>query len=90
LAGLLALLLLVAATFSASHALHRSLHQGSDANHHLCLLCAFAKGQASAASVALVAFPLFFWSVRGPCFAATLVLPSFDYRLSPSRAPPAP
>ena len=86
--GLLAGLLLVCGTLSVSHALHQSLHNEAGGSHHLCLVCSFAKGQVSAAEVAFVAVllvlcPLFSFRAGNPA-----PLSAFDYRLSPSRAPP--
>ena len=89
LAGLLAFLLLISATLAVSGALHQLLHHDADGGHHLCLICLFAKGQVSAADVALVATLL----VLCPLFSFRTVnllpLSAFDYRLSPSRATPA-
>ena len=90
LVGLLMLLLLVATTLSVSHALHQSLHQDGAASGHFCVVCSFAKGQVNAAAVALVSAALvfcFFWAV---CLVNTFAFPGFDYRSSPSRAPPLP
>ena len=89
LAGLLALLLLISATLAVSGALHQLLHRDTAGSHHLCLVCSFAKGQVSAADVALIApllvlCPLFSYLAGAPLPSAV-----FDYRLSPSRAPPA-
>jgi hypothetical protein len=66
LAGLMALLLLVASVLSVSHSLHQSLHRDGSVNGHLCLVCSFAKGHASgpAATVALAC-----------CSSARIVLP---------------
>lgn len=88
LTGLLVFLLLVSGTLAVSRALHQSLHNDAAGSHHLCLVCLFAKGQVSAADVALVIAllvlcPLFSLRVGNPS-----PLPAFDYRLSPSRAPP--
>jgi hypothetical protein len=85
---LLALLLLISSTLAVSGALHQLLHNDATGSHHLCLVCLFAKGQVSAADVALVAAllvlcPLFSFRAGNPS-----PLPAFDYRLSPSRAPP--
>jgi hypothetical protein len=88
LAGLLALLLLAAATVSANHALHHFLHQDGGVNQHLCLVCSFAKGQVSAAEATLVAAALIVGFSFDLCRANILVLPAVDFRLSPSRAPP--
>ena len=89
LAGLLAVLLLISATLAVSGALHQLLHNDVAGNHHFCLVCSFAKGQVSVADVALVAALL----VLCPLFSLRAANPSplsaFDYRLSPSRAPPA-
>jgi hypothetical protein len=87
LASFLVMLLLIAATVSTTHSLHRSFIGGQD-NHHLCLLCALAKGQVSAAEVALVLGVIVFTCVPGFRPARTAPLPDSDYRLSPSRAPP--
>jgi hypothetical protein len=88
LAALLAGLLLVAAILSVSHALHQCLHYEGAVNGHVCLVCSFAQGQVSAVVVALLSgvfvFPCL-WFFR---LSSTLPLPGFDYRLSPSRAPP--
>jgi hypothetical protein len=88
LVGLLALFLLVASTLSVSHTLHQALHGSDPAGAHLCLLCSLVKGQVSVAEgVFLLAALVLCW------FACTHIyrLPlfsGFDYRLSPSRAPP--
>ena len=88
LSGLLALLLLISGTLSVSQALHQLLHNDAAGSHHVCLVCLFAKEQVSAADVAVVAtllvlLPLFSQRAGNPS-----PLPAFDYRLSPSRAPP--
>jgi len=88
LAGLLALLLLLAATLSVSHALHQSLHHDGPGNGHLCLICSLVKGQLSAADVACVCAVLIFGLVAGVRWASVTALPDFEYRLSRSRAPP--
>jgi hypothetical protein len=88
--GLLALLLLVATTFSVSHALHQSLHQDGPGSGHFCLVCSFAKGQVSGEAVAVVSAILAFCCLWCVGLASTIFFPRFDYRLSPSRAPPQP
>jgi hypothetical protein len=88
LAGLLALLLLAAASCSASHALHQSLHSDGATGGHFCLLCSFAKGQVSVAAVAVMAGAIVFCCLSGLCLLATSPYLGFDYRTSPSRAPP--
>jgi hypothetical protein len=88
LTGLLALLLLASGALSVSHALHQSLHSDTTGGHHLCLVCSFAKGQVSAPDVALVAAVQVLCPLSSLRAADTSPLPAFDYRLSPSRAPP--
>lgn len=90
LGGFLALLLLVATVFSVSHALHQSLHHNGAGNGHFCLVCSFAKGQVSAAAVAVISAVLVFCCLWGVCQVGTSPFPGFDYRTSPSRAPPLP
>jgi hypothetical protein len=88
LVGLLMSLLLVATASSASHSLHQYLHQDGATHGHFCLVCSFAKGQVNAAAVALVSAVLvlcFLWRVG---LVSTFSFPGFDYRTSPSRAPP--
>ena len=88
LSGALAVLLLVAMTLSVSHTLHSLLHRDLAGNGHLCLACSLIKGQVSAAAVALVSTVLVlgcFWVI---CLVHTTPFCGFDYRTSPSRAPP--
>jgi hypothetical protein len=89
LSGLLALLLLICGVISVSRALHQLLHNDAAGSHHLCLACSFAEGQISTADVALVAALLVLRLLSCLRAANPAPLPSFDYRLSPSRAPPA-
>ena len=88
LAGLLALLLLISGTLSVSHTLHQSLHPDGAGDSHFCLVCLFAKGQVNAADVGLVSAAWAFSFFSAIRLASTSPLPGFDYRLSPSRAPP--
>jgi hypothetical protein len=85
---LLALLLLVSATLSVSHALHQALHHDGDRGSHFCLVCSLAKGQVSVAEVGLVSAILVLACLAVFRTASTSPLAGFDYRLSPSRAPP--
>jgi hypothetical protein len=89
LAALLVVLLLVTTILTVSHALHQSLHHDGAVSGHVCLVCSFAKGQVSAAAVVVAAALAVFCCVCGIRAAKTSPLPGFDYRLSPSRAPPA-
>jgi len=88
LAGLLAVILLGAGTLLINHALHQSLHPDGAGDSHFCLVCLFAKGQVSAADVGLVSAAWVLSSLSAIRLVNTSPLPGFDYRLSPSRAPP--
>jgi flagellin-like protein len=86
--GVLVVLLLVAMTFSVSHSLHRILHDDGARSDHFCLACSLAKGQVGALGVASISAVLVlccFW-VDGRDHTTPSC--GFDYRLSPSRAPP--
>ncbi len=87
-AGLLMFVLLVATACSVSGALHQSLHPDSAANGHVCLICFFAKGHVSTAAVALFAVAVVFYCLGSLRLASAPARSRFDYRLSPSRAPP--
>jgi len=88
LGGLLCLLLILFGIVSANHVLHQKLHGNSSSASHLCLVCSFSKGQASAADpgpiLAIFVFALFFFI---PLLPPTS-LPASDRRLAPSRGPP--
>ena len=88
LAGLLVLLLLFVSALTVCPSLHHLLHHDSNDSDHCCLVTAFAKGQVGMADVVpVVAFiSLVFLCVID--MVQTAPLPFFDYRLSPSRAPP--
>ena len=88
-AGLLALLLLVALTFSVSHSLHQAIHPGAGLNGHFCLVCSIAKGQVGAVDTAIILTALVFSFLIGVRLSASSPLAFFAYRLSHSRAPPA-
>jgi hypothetical protein len=89
LAGLLVVLLLLAAILSANP-FHRQLfHAGAAGDNHLCVICLFASGQVNAADLAPI-LTGFVSSFVGFDFPATrIVFAATDYRLSPSRAPPS-
>ena len=88
LAGLLAVLLLLAATLSANHSLHRLLHQDG-ASTHLCLACSMVHGQLDWAEAGLTSAIFIFALLIGLRLVGAPDLPHTDYRLSPSRAPPS-
>jgi hypothetical protein len=86
---LLILILLISGTLSVSQALHQLLHRDASSGSHVCLACSIAQGHVSAAALAAVpAAPASSWFSVLPA-AEVSPLPGFDYRLSPSRAPPA-
>jgi hypothetical protein len=88
LAAVLAGLVLFAGILSSSPSLHEWFHSESSSPSHSCVICQFAHGQVGMAdvTVGVVAF------ASALCFALTplsrTVFSPFDYRLSPSRAPP--
>ena len=88
LAALLALVLLAATTLSAVHLLHQTVHQSGSNNHHLCLLCSFAKGHVSATDLAFASTALLLLVLFGFPPAQFSFLAAGDHRLSLSRAPP--
>lgn len=81
-------LLLATMALAACHALHHSLHHDSDHPGHFCLVCSFTQGQVSAAEALAIPVVLFLGWLFGSLQAQAPLLPGFDYRLSPSRAPP--
>jgi len=88
LAGWLAVLFLGAAALSATHALHQSLHSDGSLPGHVCLLCSLAQGHLSAAESACVLAVILLCPIFVLPPPQVAVLSRFDYRLSPSRAPP--
>ena len=89
LAGLLGVVVFLAATFSAVHPLHHSPHSNGGGDGHSCFLCSLAKGQvASVDTHPVTAFRTFciVFAIR-PCEASAPA--GWDYRFSPSRAPPS-
>jgi hypothetical protein len=74
--------------FSGDCPLHESLHHGNADGHQICLICSLAHGQVSTAEVASFAAILIFCFIGGALLQGTPPVSTFDYRLSPSRAPP--
>jgi hypothetical protein len=87
--GLMLVLWLGTMALAASPQLHQRLHKDSKSLTHECLVTLLSKSQllAGVAGSLLVALiPIFFgWLPPAASFHGL----SFDYRLSPSRAPPA-
>jgi hypothetical protein len=82
-------LFMVVELLALSPALHKDLHPNADSPSHHCAVTLFTHSQVTSAAVvcelpALVAILLF-------CLPPpkAVALPSVDYRLSPSRAPPS-
>jgi len=88
LAGLLVLLLLFVSALSVCPSLHHLLHHDSNDSDHCCLVTAFAKGQVGTADVVPVVAFISLVFLCGTSLVKTAPPASFDYRLSPSRAPP--
>jgi hypothetical protein len=87
-AALLTFVLLLATACAASQALHDFVHHDSTADSHFCLVCFLAKGQVSAAPVTFVFAAAAFYCLGSIALASAPAFSDFDYRLSPSRAPP--
>jgi len=88
LAGLFAALLLWSATLAVSSAHSRSHRFDSTAAHQTCVLCLFAHGQVTSADTAVASAPGAAAWVDFHSLSVSKRSASFDYRLSPSRAPP--
>ncbi len=80
------LLLLVVLALAANPALHHRLH--GNEHDQFCLVCSFAKGQVSAPLVAAVVVLAFVGVVLRAVLPRVLLISVFDFRPSPSRAPP--
>jgi hypothetical protein len=88
LAGLLVFEVLIISLLSASPSLHRHLHHDGAKDDPSCAVCAFVKGQVDSGDVAVAVAPVVFSLITQAVAAPAAPLPSFDYCLSPSRAPP--
>lgn len=89
LAGLLGLVLFLALQlFVTAGPLHQAVHADANAPGHRCVISLFAHGQVNSPGLA----PVIIGLAAALCFLLPLfraaLLRSFDYRLSPSRAPP--
>ena len=88
LAGLLVALLVMASLFSASSAFHQWLHHDAAQQNHQCAVTLLEKHQVLSNDIC----PAFGATDLGLILtvlpAQTIALPSADYCLSPSRAPP--
>ncbi len=79
---------MLAATFAVCHFLHSSLHPAAGKGEHFCLVCSLVKGQVTPVEPSLVfvaAFVFVLFSVRLDEGASPVF---FEYRFTPTRAPP--
>ncbi len=88
-AGLMAAIVLVLTLFASSEKLHLTLHQNSDAPHHLpCAVCSFAQGQleipVATVSEVFAALSLS-WTIPS---LQTALPPEIDFSVASSRGPP--
>jgi hypothetical protein len=86
---LLVVLLLAVTACAASHSLHEFFHTDCSTDGHFCLVCCFAKGQVSPAPAAIVLAVFVFYCLGSLRLASAPAFAGPDYRLCPSRAPPA-
>src|SRR5258708_1011446 len=89
LVGLMLLLWLGTAALAASPQLHHRLHKDSQSPTHECLVTLVSKAHLLAGGVGfllLISIPVFFGLFAT---AESFLLTPVDYRLYPSRAPPA-
>ena len=85
---LLVALVFLATTLGMTPALHKQLHPDSKSSDHFCLVCLLVKGQAAAANVSSTSMVAVLILIGALVCAARFPFASFNYRLSPSRAPP--
>lgn len=74
--------------FLAAPWLHGLIHPGAESPNHHCAITVFTHGCVDAADTSLPAATLFFAETFCLAILISTVFSSFDYRLSPSRAPP--
>jgi hypothetical protein len=88
LAGLLALLFLVGATFAANPSLHEKLHHHDASHSEFCFACAIAAGLMSSPEAATITVFVALGLLCCVISPRTVLLPFLDYLLLPGRAPP--
>jgi hypothetical protein len=74
--------------FASVPALHRLVHPDADSPDHHCVITLLVKGLVDTAGVASVVVVFFAFVIFRLPPPIRVVCRSFDYRLSPSRAPP--
>jgi hypothetical protein len=87
-AGLCLLLFVVLQTFASSGSLHKLVHHDADSPGHQCAITLLAQGQIDSPVVPTGPVPLTAEFIFSPLPSDSPVVSTFDYRLSPSRAPP--
>jgi hypothetical protein len=88
-AGAILLLWLVTFALAASPQLHRLLHRDADSSDHKCLITQIQQQSFAAGIHPTVAPIVLAAKTELVCCAEARFLSARDYRLSPSRAPPA-
>lgn len=88
LSAFLALQLLFLLALAACPALHHALHSDSDNPGHECQVTAFIKGQLNDAAMAPVVAAAAVFVICAELLPAIRPRLSFEFRFSPSRAPP--
>ena len=73
---------------TVSPQLHRWLHEDAGSSTHTCLVTQLRHYSLLAGFAPVVAAPVVLTQTATVAFPEVQVLPSGDYRLSPSRAPP--
>src|SRR5215469_6647322 len=68
--------------------LHGLIHPGADSPNHHCVITVFTHGCVNSADTSLPAVTVFLGITFCLLILTSAVFSSFDYRLSPSRAPP--
>jgi|SRR5215469_2988505 len=74
--------------FLSAPLLHGLIHPGADSPNHHCVITVFTHGCVDAADTSLPAVTVFLGVTFCLLILTSAVFSSFDYRLSPSRAPP--
>jgi hypothetical protein len=87
-AALAVALVLVLGTFAVSPSLHQRVHEESNRPDGICLVCAFANGQLTGASIIAVAAVACVFLVDVVFLADTTLISYLDFYFLPNRGPP--
>ena len=88
LSAVLAFLLVAAATVSVCQVLHQAIHEDGSQSHPLCLACAVAKAQMSAAEAAPIFCAVSLGILLPGLIAFSPRLQAADFCFARDRAPP--